>query len=283
MFTLSVRSFQTPATPRHLRLATELAFGAHLLRHARHFGSEGVELVHHGVDGVLQLQDLAFDIDGDLLGKVAIRDRRGDLGDVAHLAGQVRGHEIDVFRQVLPRAGNALDLRLATELAFGAHLAGHTGHLRGKASKLPDHGVHDLADAQELAAQGAPVGFEIDGLAEIALRHGADHARHFGGRLNEVADHRIDGVDTFAPASGRGGEPPALLDASLFADDLGDPLEFARKALIQIGNIVESFRDLALDAGEIRRQAGREIAFSKGTQCLEKQLGIKLQSGSFDL
>ena len=35
--TLSVRSFQVPATPRHLGLAAELAFGADLAGHARHF------------------------------------------------------------------------------------------------------------------------------------------------------------------------------------------------------------------------------------------------------
>ena len=39
-FTLSVRSFHTPATPEHLRLAAELAFGAHLPRHPRHFRGE---------------------------------------------------------------------------------------------------------------------------------------------------------------------------------------------------------------------------------------------------
>ncbi len=72
-----------------LRLAAELAFGAHFARHARHFGREGVELVHHGVDGVLQLEDLALHVDGDLLRQVALGDRGGHLGDVAHLAGQV--------------------------------------------------------------------------------------------------------------------------------------------------------------------------------------------------
>ena len=35
--TLSVRSFQVPATPLHLGLAAELAFGADLAGHARHF------------------------------------------------------------------------------------------------------------------------------------------------------------------------------------------------------------------------------------------------------
>jgi hypothetical protein len=92
-FTLSVRSFQVPADAGHLGLAAELAFGADLARHARHFGGEGVQLVDHRVDGVLQLEDLALHVDGDLLGQVARGHRGGHLGDVADLAGEVLGHQ----------------------------------------------------------------------------------------------------------------------------------------------------------------------------------------------
>src|SRR6202043_2156313 len=68
----------------HLRLAAELAFGADLARHARDLGGECVELVHHGVHGVLELQDLAADVDGDLARKVAARDRGGDMRSEEH-------------------------------------------------------------------------------------------------------------------------------------------------------------------------------------------------------
>src|SRR6202022_2365891 len=40
------------------RLAAELALGADLAGHARHLGGEAVELIDHGIDGVLQLEDL---------------------------------------------------------------------------------------------------------------------------------------------------------------------------------------------------------------------------------
>ena len=40
-----------PATPAHLRLAAELAFGADLAGHARHFRGEAAELIDHRVDG----------------------------------------------------------------------------------------------------------------------------------------------------------------------------------------------------------------------------------------
>ena len=77
--TLSVRSFQVPATPLTCGLAAELAFGADFAGHAGHFGGERAELIDHRVDGVLQFEDFAFDIDGDLLGQVAVGHGRGHL------------------------------------------------------------------------------------------------------------------------------------------------------------------------------------------------------------
>src|SRR5207302_5803315 len=54
-----------------LGLTAELAFGADLACHACDLVGERGELVDHGVDGVLQLEDLALDVDGDLLAEVA--------------------------------------------------------------------------------------------------------------------------------------------------------------------------------------------------------------------
>ena len=59
-FTLSVKSFQVPATPRHVGLAAQLAFGAHFAGHAGHFRGERAELIHHRVDGVFQFEDFAL-------------------------------------------------------------------------------------------------------------------------------------------------------------------------------------------------------------------------------
>jgi hypothetical protein len=121
--TLSVRSFHVPRHAGHLRLTAELAFGADLARDARDLGREPVELIDHRVDGVFELEDLASNVDRDLLGEVALRDRDRDVGDVPHLVGQVRRHRVDVVGQVLPRAGHAGHLRLAAELALGPDLA----------------------------------------------------------------------------------------------------------------------------------------------------------------
>ncbi len=97
--------------------------------HAGHLACERVQLVHHHIDGVLELQDLALHIDGDLLGKIATGNRSGHLGDVADLAGQVAGHGVHIVGEVLPGAADAFHLRLTAEPALGADLAGHARHL----------------------------------------------------------------------------------------------------------------------------------------------------------
>src|SRR5204863_8079093 len=84
----------------HLGLSAELAVGADLAGHARHLRGERAQLVHHRVDGVLQLQDLALDVHRDLFRQVAAGDGGGHLGDVADLRGEVGGHHVDVVGQV---------------------------------------------------------------------------------------------------------------------------------------------------------------------------------------
>src|SRR5690606_27317772 len=49
----------------HGGLTAEFTLGTDLAGDARHLGSERVELVDHGVDRVLQLQNLALHVDGD--------------------------------------------------------------------------------------------------------------------------------------------------------------------------------------------------------------------------
>ncbi len=75
-FTLSVRSLPRAADAFDLGLAAELTFGADLARDARDLGREASKLVDHRVDRVLELEDLAADVDGDLLREVAAARRR---------------------------------------------------------------------------------------------------------------------------------------------------------------------------------------------------------------
>ena len=118
----------------HLRLAAELALGTDLARHARHFAGKRVQLIHHRVDGVLQLQDLTGDGDGDLAREIAARDGRGHFGDVAHLGREVRRQQIDVVGQILPGAADTRHDRLAAEAPLGADLAAPRASLRPRTS-----------------------------------------------------------------------------------------------------------------------------------------------------
>src|SRR6185437_13104327 len=126
---------------RHLGLAAELAFGADFAGDAGDFAGEGVELIDHVVDGVLQFEDFAFDVHRDLAGEVTAGHGCGDFGDVADLTGEVRCHRVDVVGEVLPGSGDAGDVRLAAKAAFRADFAGYAGDFAGEGVELVDHGV----------------------------------------------------------------------------------------------------------------------------------------------
>ena len=127
--TFSVSPFQVPAAPGHLGLAAELPLDAHLAGHGGHLLGEGGQRVGHLVDRVGQRRDLPLGLDDQLPLQVAVGDGGDDLGDPAHLAGEVAGHAVDAVGQVLPDARHAADLRLAAELPLGADLAGDAGDL----------------------------------------------------------------------------------------------------------------------------------------------------------
>src|SRR6185369_7132136 len=113
---------------RHVGLTAKLPFGTHLTGHASYFGGKRAELIHHCVNGVLELQDFTLHVDGDLLRQVTIRYGRGHVGDVAHLAGQITRHGVHRVREILPRTRDAFHPRLATELTLSTHLTGDAGH-----------------------------------------------------------------------------------------------------------------------------------------------------------
>src|SRR5207302_1521170 len=141
-----------PGDTGHHRLAAELALDADLAGDAGHLAREGGELVDHRVDRVLQLRDLAADLDGEVRKRVASGNGGGHLGDVADLAGQVAGELVDVVGQLLPGAGDPGHHRLPAELALGADLARHAGDLIGERAELVDHRVDRVLQLQDLAA-----------------------------------------------------------------------------------------------------------------------------------
>src|SRR5205823_6268108 len=182
----------------HLRLAAQIPLRTDLTSHAGDFRGEGVELVDHDIDRVLQLEDLALDLDSDLLGQVALLNGSGDFGNVANLGRQVGGQLVDVVGQVLPSARGTEDVGLTAEAAFGADLAGHAGDLAGEGVQLVDHAIDRVLQVEDLAA-------DVDGdlLGEVALRDGGRGCAEVADLSCEVAGHGVDVVRQVFPGAGR--------------------------------------------------------------------------------
>ena len=216
----------------HPGLAAEHALGADLAGDAGDLVGERRELVDHRVDGALELEDLAAGVDRDLAAQVAAGDGGGDLGDVAHLGGQVGGHQVDVLGEVLPGAGDVVDVGLAAEPALGADLAGDAGDLVGEGRQLVDHRVDGALELEDLAA-----GLDGDAAGQVAAGDGGGDlgdVAHLGG---ERARHEVHRVGQVAPGAGHAGHrrlaaEPAL--AAHLAGHAGD-LVGERRELVDHG------------------------------------------------
>jgi len=145
-----------PGGARDMSLAAQPALGTDLAGDAGDLAGEIVELVDHDIDGVLQLQDLALHLDGDLLGEVALLHGGGDLGDVAHLGGQVGRQHVDLEGEVLPGARRTGHAGLAAQAALGTDLASDAGDLAGEGVQLVDHDVDGVLELEDLAAEHRP-------------------------------------------------------------------------------------------------------------------------------
>ncbi len=150
--TESVRSFHVPATPFTSAWPPSLP-SVPTSRATRVTSlANRIELIHHGVDGVLQLQNFAAHVHRDFARQIAVGDSRRHFGDIANLRRQVAGHGIDRIGQILPHAADALYLRLAAQLAFGSHFASHAGHFAGERIELIHHRIDGVLQLQNFAA-----------------------------------------------------------------------------------------------------------------------------------
>src|SRR5205085_1904755 len=137
--------------------------------------------------------------------------------DVAHLAGEVGGHRVHGVGEVLPGAGDAGDVGLATQPALGADLAGDAGDLRGERVELDRQGVEDVRQLQDLAAH---VHREL--LRQVAVRHGGGHVGDVTDLAGEVAGHEVDGVGEVFPGAGDAGDVGLAAQPAFRADLAGD-------------------------------------------------------------
>ncbi len=178
-------------------LPAEAAFAADLAGHSGDLVGEGGQLTHHRVERLLELENLALRVNCDLLAQVTFGDCRGNLRDVPDLHGQVGRHAVDGDGQVFPHPGDAADVGLPAEAAFGADLAGHPGDLVGEGGQLVHHRVERLLELEHLA-----LGVHRHLAGEVAASHRrGDHGdvpdllgllRYLGGEGRELRRHLID-------------------------------------------------------------------------------------------
>src|SRR5262249_44370844 len=239
----------------HVGLAAEPAVGTDFARHARYFAGERVELIDHRVDGFFQLQDFAGDIDRDLLRQVAAGDGCGDVGDVAHLRGEVAGHEVDAVGQVLPGAGDARHLRLAAELAFGADLARHARHFRSEAVELVHHCVDGVLELENFAAH-----IDRDLAREVTARHGCGHMRDVAHLVGEVAAHGVHRVGEVLPGAGDAGHDRLAAELAVGADRARDAGDFGSKRAQLIDHRVDGLFELQDFAAHVDCDFLRQVA-----------------------
>ena len=238
------------------RLAAELALGAHLARHARHFGGERAQLVHHRVDGVLQLENSPFT-------STVIFLERSPLATAVVTSAMLRtwpvrlpAIEFTLSVRSFHVPGHALHLGLAAELALGAHLAGDARHFGGERAELVHHRVDGLGGAQELALSGRPSisSAIVCDRSPWPRRRSRARPRWSAGQVVDQAVHR---VDLSAATPGRHRRGGALADQPVAPDGAPDARELALHPGVRLDEPVE--REGQLPPDPLDRGATRAV------------------------
>src|SRR5262249_7478504 len=201
-----------------------------------HLAGEGVELVHHGVDRLFELEDLAADVDGDLPRQIAAGDRGGHFGDVSHLRGEVAGHEVDVVGQVLPGAGDAAVPPLAAQLSRGAAVPRDAGHLGGEGVELIHHGVDGVLELEDFTP-------DVDGdlSRQVSARDRGGHLGDVSHLVGEVAAHRVHRVGQVLPGTGDAGHDRLTAEFSFRTHLAGDAGHFGGEGAKLFHHAVDPF------------------------------------------
>ncbi len=253
--------FPRAADAGHFGLAAQNAFGADFARHARHFRGETVELVHHGVDRVFQLQNFALHVHRDLARQVAFGHGGGHFGDVADLRREIRGHGIDVIRQIFPRAGDAGNDGLAAEFAFGADFARHAGDFGGEGVQLVHHRIDRVLQLQNFALH-----VHRDFPGQVAARNGGGHVRDVADLAGEVGRHGIDIVGQIFPRAGDAGHEGLSAQFSFGADFARHARHFGGERAELVHHRVDRFLELENFAAHVHGDLFRQIAVGHGNR-----------------
>src|SRR6266566_1901744 len=238
-----------------LRLAAELSFGTDFAGDAGDFRSERRKLVHHVVDGVLELENFSFDVHRDLLREVSVCNRGRHVGDVTDLVGQIGCHKVHVIGQVFPGSGHAFDLRLAAELSFGTDLAGDAGDFRGERRKLVHHGVDGVLELENFS-------FDVhrDLLREVAAGDSRGHLGDVPDLIGEVGRHEVDVVGQVFPGTADALDLSLAAELSFGTDFAGDAGDFRSERRKLVHHVVDGVLELENFSFDVHRDLLREVS-----------------------
>src|SRR5260370_439252 len=180
-----------------MRLATQLAFTSHFASHPRYFAGESVELIHHRVNGVLEFENFALHVDGDLARQIAPGHSRSDFSDVSDLAGQVSAHRVHGVRQVLPRSCDSRDVSLPSETPLRTYFTSHAGYFANEAVELIHHCVQCFFKLKNFSAH-----IDRNFARQIATRDGRRDFSNIAHLASEVPGHEVNVLREIFPVTG---------------------------------------------------------------------------------
>ena len=111
-----------------------------------------------------------------------------------------------------------------------------------------------------LSSSTSPVDVGGDLLAQVPAGDRADDALHLAGGSHEVLDQAVDRLDALRPGLARSAERDALGELALLADDAADPRQLDAERLVRRDDVVEPVGDLARHAGPFERHPNAEVA-----------------------
>ena len=141
-------------------------------------------MIHHRIDRVFQFENLAFNIDRDLLCEIACGNGSGHGGDVAHLCREVGGHEIDIVSKILPYACQTAHIGLSAQLAFRTDFACHTGDFGSERTELVHHSVDRVLQFKNLTLD-----IDSDFFGQVAHGHRSSHRRDIADLCRKIGRH----------------------------------------------------------------------------------------------
>ena len=239
----------------HLRLSAKLAFRTDFAGHARHFAGERVELIHHRVDGVFQLENFALHVDRDLARQIAAGHGGRDFGDVADLAGEVSGHGVDGVGEILPGSGDAGHVGLSAQTTFRTDFAGHARYFAGEPVQLVHHRVEGFFQLEDFAAH-----VDRDFARQIAAGDGGRDFCDVTNLASQVAGHEVDVVGEILPGAADAGHLRLTAEFAFGTDFASHAGHFAGEGVQLVDHRVDGVFEFENFALHVDRDFAGQIA-----------------------